>query len=263
MSKQSISFIGCGNIATAIMSGVISQGYINSSQIFGYDVNSSRKIVVEDLGANFVDSIDAAAECDYVFLTIKPQICADVLPMLKGKIKGCVVSVVAGLKTETIEKLIGSVPVIRVMPNTPIMVNSGAAGICKNSLVSDASFSFVQGIFNACGVCRPVTEDLMDAVTALSGSGPAYVFRFVNAMCEQATALGLPCEDALSLACATLRGGADMLEKSGMTAQELIKMVSSPNGTTVAGLSQLDAFGFDNAVKACVQAAADRSKELS
>lgn len=263
MSKQSVSFIGCGNIANAIISGVISQGYIKPCQIFGYDVNISRKNIFEDLGANFTDSIETAAECDYVFLTVKPQICADVLPLLKGKIKGCVVSVVAGLKTERIEKLIGDVPIVRVMPNTPIMVNSGAAGICKNALVTDDCFNFVQGIFNACGVCRPVTENLMDAVTALSGSGPAYVFRFVKSMCEQATTLGLSNDDALCLACATLRGAADMLEKSGMTAQELIKMVSSPNGTTVAGLSKLDALGFDTAVKSCLQAAADRSKELS
>ncbi len=263
MSNFKVSFIGCGNMATAIMSGAISQGYIKPSQIYGYDVDQTKKIVIENLGANFVDSIEKATECDFVFLSVKPQICAEVLPLLNGKINSCVVSIVAGLKTQKIESYIGKVPIIRVMPNTPVMVNSGAAGICKNNLVDDKMFSFVEGIFNSCGVCSAIEEDLMDAVTALSGSGPAYVFRFVKVMCEQATALGLPDLVALRLACATLRGGAEMLEKSGMSAQELIKMVSSPNGTTVAGLSKLDENGFDDAVKACVKAAHDRSKELS
>lgn len=263
MSIKTISFIGCGNIATAIMSGVIKKGYIKPSQIFGYDVNSSRKNVVEELGANFVCDVDTALKCDYVFFTIKPQVCADVLPAFKGKISGCVVSVVAGLKTDKIKNYIGTAPIIRVMPNTPIMVGCGAAGICKNSKVSNEDFEFVKGIFNSCGVCCAVNENQMDAVTALSGSGPAYVFRFVNAMCEQATALGLSNEDALTLACATICGGAEMLQNSGMTAAELIKMVSSPNGTTVAGLLQLDEHKFDDAVKACIIAADKRSKELS
>ncbi|MBP3692288.1 MAG: pyrroline-5-carboxylate reductase [Clostridia bacterium] len=263
MSECTVSFIGCGNIASAIMSGIISQGYIKPCNIYGYDVDISRKNIVENLGANFAGDVFEATQCDYVFLTIKPQVCAKVLPELFGKIKGCVISVVAGLKIEKITALLGDLPIIRVMPNTPIMVNSGAAGICKNHLVSDAMFDYAKGIFNACGVCCSVDEAQMDAVTALSGSGPAYVFRFAKAMCEQATCLGLSEQDALTLACATLRGGADMLQNAGMTADELIKMVSSPNGTTVAGLSKLDALGFDNAVKECVKAAHDRSKELS
>lgn len=264
---EKIGFIGCGNMATAIVNGIVSKGYIIPSDIIVYDIDLNKtNSLKENFNLSVAQDIPSLVkDSDVIFLCVKPQVIAEPLEQIKNfdLSNKVLVSIAAGVKISTINSYFNSdQKIIRVMPNLCLMYNEGASALSAFN-VGDEEFNSVFNIFNSLGKAIKVNEELLDTVTALSGSGPAFVFKFVKELSIAANELGLDSNDAITLAVQTLKGSAKVLEQSGKTADELISMVSSKGGTTIAGLNALDDQNFDRAVKAAVDAAHNRSKELS
>lgn len=216
-------------------------------------------IKVADLGAN----VRAA---DALLLVVKPQDMAALLDEIKGSInkKAVVITFAAGKKIGFIEQALGTGnPVVRVMPNTPTLVGAGMAAVSLGDGVSALQADFVSGFLAATGKVIEVSEDLQDAVTATSGSGPAYFFRFVEAMIAGAKELGLSESDATTLTVQTIVGAAKLLDESGKSATTLRENVTSPNGTTAAALTSFESEHIGDVVANAMKAARDRSQELA
>ena len=261
-----LGFIGCGNMATAIIKGLISSGYIIPDNITVLDTDTEKTKKMLDL--NIKVSTDLKALNDFsniIFLCVKPQNIKEVLENLSklNTDNKVIVSIAAGVTIDKINSYFKkNQKIIRVMPNVCLMYKEGASALASYN-VSNEEFDFVFGIFNSLGLAVKVNEENFDVVTALSGSGPAFCFKFLENLCDQAVALGLDKETALNLAIQTFIGSAKMLKESKFTTEELIKMVSSKGGTTVAGLLALEENNFDKAVHSAIIAAEKRSKELS
>lgn len=266
MKKYSIGFIGTGNIATAIINGVLTSGNIKPEDIAVYDTNPDKSKVFADKCCNIATSAtNLTDECEYVFLTVKPQIYPAVLDEIKSVAHNtCFVDVAAGVSINTVKSLLGfDAPVIRVMPNTPLMVGLGATAIVKQNPVTDAQFDFIKGCFDSCGVTAVVNEEDINTVIAASGSSPAYIMRFANSIIEFATANGLSEDVAKLLVVQTLEGCARLINESDSEIQQLISNVTSPNGTTEAGLRSLDSNSFESVINLCLAATVKRAEELS
>lgn len=207
-----------------------------------------------------------ASRADVVVVAVKPNDVAAALAEISPALRPgtVVVSVAAGLPTAFLEaRLPAGTPVVRVMPNTPAVIGQGASAVCPGSSATPEHLDLVEGLLAATGLVLRVAERDMDAVTAISGSGPAYVFYLVDALAEAGVLLGLTRDTARALATATFRGSATFLDESGEHPVVLRERVSSPGGTTVAALRELDAHGVRAAVLAAAEAARDRSRELA
>ena len=212
-----------------------------------------------------ISSNSNLANTDVLLLVVKPIDLAAVLAEIKGQLNptALVISFVAGQKIETISKALGERnPVVRVMPNTPTLIGQGAAGYSVASKLSDSEQSFLVELLSSSGIAIEVAESLQDAVTATSGSGPAYFFAFVEAMIAGAKELGLSEEAATKLTVQTFIGAAKLLEESGKSATTLRENVTSPNGTTAAALADFAASDLNKIVAKAMKAAHDRSIEL-
>lgn len=261
-----IGFIGCGNMATAIIKGALNTDFISPIDIFVYDTDIKKATnFCNTSGVNNIKSIKELSRfVDIIFLCTKPQNIKEPILELKEEIKNkVIVSIAAGVKISTIlsylEKEIG---IIRVMPNLCLLQCEGASALSFYNVNSNIK-DYVFNIFSSCGKAVIVDEALLDTVTALSGSGPAYFFKFIKELVDSAVKLGLSYEDAYILAVQTLKGSAKVLENTKLSIEELIDMVSSKGGTTIAGLNALEDNGFKEAVSSCVNSAYKRSKELS
>ncbi len=267
MSQQSkVAVIGAGVMGEALIAALISSG-VNPEQI---TISEKREERAQELIAQY--SVKAAplatnvAEAEALLLVVKPQDMASVLAEIKGSINpaSVVISFAAGKTISFISNALGTGnPVVRVMPNTPTLVGEGMAAASMGTGVSAAQREFILGFLGATGKVIEVSEELQDAVTATSGSGPAYFFAFVEAMVAGAKELGLSDQDATTLTIQTIVGAAKLLEESGKSATTLRENVTSPNGTTAAALAS---FGSDNLnlmVAKAMKAARDRSQELA
>lgn len=217
-------------------------------------------------GVGIADAADAVRGADVVVLVVKPQdtpaLLAEVGPLIApGTL---VVSIAAGIRTETIEAaLLAGVNVVRAMPNTPARVDRGVTGISPGGHCAPEALETAAHLLAAVGIVLSVPEELQDAVTAVSGSGPAYVFFLAEAMIDAALALGLDEATATRMVHHTILGAATLLDGSGQSAQELRRNVTSPNGTTAAAIGTMEQLGVHPAVVAAITAARDRSRELS
>ena len=263
-----IGFIGAGNMATALAGAIV--GAIDDARIVAFDVDAGRL-------ANFVravarpgtpGSVTAAAGnsqvvdgCDVCFLAVKPQVMPTVLAEIAGA-SGLLVSIAAGIRISSLESALPDARIVRVMPNTPCLVGAMAAGYANGSRVTEDDRQIVSRLLASAGYAVELPESLLDAVTGLSGSGPAFVARLIGAFTDAGTANGLPRDVAYRLSIATFAGTARLLDERGMTPDELVAMVSSPNGTTVAGRAVLEASDLADVIASTVTAATDRSKEL-
>ena len=266
MKKYKIGFIGTGNIATAIINGVISSGYIKPDCIAVFDTNSDKLAPFVNFGCKSIpNSAELTEQCEFVFLTVKPQIYPIVLNEIKNSSKDtCFVDVAAGVSINTVKELLGfDAPVIRVMPNTPLMVGLGATAIVKQKPVTDDQFSFIKGCFDSCGITAVVDEDNINTVIAASGSSPAYIMRFANSIIDFAVKKGLDEISAKKLVIQTLEGCAKLIKESDVEISQLIANVTSPNGTTEAGLKSLDNSSFEEVVNKCLSSTVKRAEELS
>lgn len=265
METVRFGFIGVGNIAHAIVKGMLSADYIKPDCISLYDVSPEKTQGLVPEADICASAAALTKSCKYVFLTVKPQIYPAVLEEIRSAVTAetCLVTVAAGRTIDWVKKQVGfDCKVIRVMPNTPLMVGCGASALVHVSPVTDAEFEMVKGCFSSCGVACTVEEKDMDTVTAVSGSSPAFIFRFAEDLIKTAVAHGLSRSDAQRLVSGTLLGSARMILESGRSVEELIRMVTSPNGTTEAGLKAMDESEFDRAVERAVEAAERRSIEL-
>ncbi len=261
-------FIGAGSIAESIIKGLLSTEQIRPGEIWVTNRSDTERLQFLRQYYGIIPVFDkkaAAAKADVIVLAIKPQ---DVFAAL-NELKSCVnerqliVSVLAGVTTSLIEETLGiKIPVVRAMPNTSCAVLESATGLCAGRYVSGQQLALARSMFGIVGEVVTVEEELLDAVTGLSGSGPAYIYYLVEAMEKAGEAAGLPRELARPLVLKTLIGAARMLLETGEEPEELRRQVTSPNGTTMAGLKELEKGEFVKVIRRAVTSATNRSKEL-
>jgi pyrroline-5-carboxylate reductase len=264
--QGTIGFLGFGNMGTAILAGLIETGKTTGKHAWVYDTAPERVQAAISLGANVAqDPAELARTSDTLLLAVKPQMMEEALKPILGAMRDdtLVISIAAGLTIAWLTARLGpGARVVRVMPNTPALVGAGAAGIALGPQCTEADARVTKMIFEGVGAAEVVEESQIDAVTALSGSGPAYFFRMVECLVEAAIAEGLEEAQATRLAVQTLYGAGLLLKESGETAETLRARVTSKGGTTEAALRAMEAEGFPGAVRAAVAAAAARSREL-
>jgi pyrroline-5-carboxylate reductase len=266
---KKIGFIGAGNMAGALIRGLLRGGQYGPDDLWASDpidvqlrrLKRAHKIEVTR------DNRQLVQKSQTIVLAVKPQSMAGVLDEIRSEAtpRKLFVSIAAGFPLRRLEAgLGGQARVVRVMPNTPVLVGRGISVAVAGSKASPADLKHTLKIFKAVGEAVAITgEDLLDAVTALSGSGPAFVYLFAESLIEGGVRGGLPQNLAAQLAHATLGGAAAMLAESGLTTRELRDMVTSPGGTTQAGLGALDSFHFREAIITAVETATRRARELA
>ena len=267
MDQQSkVAVIGAGVMGEALIAALISSG-VNPDRI---TISEKREERAQELVAKYAIKVAPVsanvADADALLLVVKPQDMATVLEDVKGSInpKAVVITFAAGKTISFISNGLGTGnPVVRVMPNTPTLVGKGMAAASVGAGVTAGQRDFVLGFLAATGTVIEVSEDLQDAVTATSGSGPAYFFAFVEAMVVGAQELGLSEKDATTLTVQTIVGAAKLLEESGKSATTLRENVTSPNGTTAAALASFSSGDLNSMVAKAMKAARDRSQELA
>jgi pyrroline-5-carboxylate reductase len=267
MANPTFGFIGAGRMATALAKGLLAANLASADRVLASDPlpESAEQFARETGGRLAATNREVLAGADVVFLAVKPQNMGEVLGELRGHATRdhLVISIAAGIPLLTLAAGLGEGPrLVRVMPNTPCLVGTGASGYClgPGALPSDAVL--VAELLGAVGTAHQVSETLLDAVTGLSGSGPALVYVIIEALSDGGVKVGLPRDVATALAAQTVRGAAEMVLKTGQHPAQLKDAVASPGGTTIAGLAALEAGGVRSALIAAVEAATRRSAEL-
>lgn len=265
-----IGFIGGGNMAEALVRGLISSGAVKKSEILVSDTVSKRLEHMKSVYGVITtgDNKEIVKKSDHIVLSVKPNSVSKVVSEIKGGMTSgkILISIAAGIPTSLISNALGKkkAKIVRVMPNTPALVLAGASVLYCNPNVSAKESEEVRKIFESVGLAFIVEdESLLDAVTGLSGSGPAFVSMFVEALSDGGVKMGLPRDMALKLAAQTVYGTAKMIIEDKTHPAELKDKVSSPGGTTIEGIHELESGGFRANVISAVEAAAYRSRELS
>ena len=255
-----IAFIGAGKMASALAAGVRSR-----ADVVAYDVKAdARAAFAKATGAAVVDSLEeAVAGADAIVLAVKPAIVPRVLEDLAAqRTEACIISIAAGVTLQTMQTALPDARLVRVMPNTPAMVGQGAAAMARGELAGPGDAKLCRALLESVGVVEEVPEPLLDAVTGLSGSGPAYGFVIIEALADAGVRMGLPRPMAITLAAQTMKGAAAMVLETGEHPGVLKDSVTSPGGTTIAGLAELEANGLRSALIEAVTAATEKSREL-
>ena len=262
---KELFFLGAGKMASAIAGGVVKSGLFTAGNLSAFDV--SVQACENFTGVSSVnccsDAAEGAANASRVLIAVKPQMLEEALLPLKNILKDkLIISIAAGVSISRLQALTGAERIIRVMPNTPALAGAGAAAFSANCGATAEDREFVRKLFSSVGTVTEINEKLMDAVTGLSGSGPAYVFTFIQALADGGVAEGLSRSDALELAAQTVLGAAKMVLETGVHPMVLCDQVNSPAGTTGRALEVLAENSFSSAVIKSVRAAAARSREL-
>ena len=262
-----LGFIGCGNMANAMIAGIIGNGICKAEEIIGTAKSEESRVRVnKEFGIYMTeDNKEAAEKADVIVLSVKPQFYEEVLNEVKGELtpEHTVVGIAPGKTLAWLEEKCGqSLKVVRMMPNTPAQVGEGMTGICANEKVSAEELAQICEITDSFGRTEVVPEHLMDAVGAVSGCSPAYVFMFVEAMADAAVAQGMPRKQAYQFAAQSVLGSAKMVLETGMHPGELKDMVCSPAGTTIEGVRILEQKGFRSAVFEALNGAAEKGKKM-
>ncbi len=262
-----ISFIGCGNMGTAMMQGILDSGLAKAADLTGADRSeellNTRK---SELGISVTtDNKEAAEKANILILSVKPQFYEEVISEIKDAVRDDVIIItIAPGKTLswTEEKFGRKLKVIRMMPNTPALVKEGMIGLCANDKVTEKELDTVRELCSGFAKTEVIPENLMDVVTAVSGSSPAYVFMFIEAMADAAVAGGMPRDKAYTFAAQAVLGSAKMVLETGKHPGELKDMVCSPAGTTIQAVRVLEAKGFRSAVIECMEKCLEISRSL-
>ncbi len=267
MFFESIAFIGGGQMAEALIKGILSRGIVSAENISCSEPNRNRReYIAREYGITvYAENVKAVSGAEAIVLAVKPQVISSVLQEIANTVDDTqlVISIAAGISTEFIEAGIGREKrVIRVMPNTPALVQQGATALCRGSSATVEDLARARSLFEAVGVAVEVQESLMDAVTGLSGSGPAWCFTFMDALIQAGVKEGLSRDVASTLAVQTVIGAAEICKQTGKEPAQLTAMVTSPGGTTIHGMYRLHEKGFTAAVMDAVSAATARSREL-
>ncbi|MBW7997776.1 MAG: pyrroline-5-carboxylate reductase [Candidatus Glassbacteria bacterium] len=262
-----LGFIGAGKMGASLIAGVIRAGVADRENILISEPDSARRDeLCADKGIRAADSVELARNCPVIVLAVKPGVVADVLDEISAAVEPgkTVISIAAGIKTGAMEeKLADGVAVVRAMPNIAATVGESATAIAAGKNAGREALDAARRVLGAAGSVVELPEKLIDAVTGLAGSGPAYVFTFVEALIAAGLKVGLPAEEARKLAVQTVKGAAVMLEqREAEHPAELRDAVTTPGGTTIAGLHELESGRFTDVVIRAVEAAARRSREL-
>lgn len=269
MNDPFLTFIGGGNMAGSLVGGLISDGWDPARiRVADADPGQRERMAARHQVATSPDNAAAVSDADVVVLAVKPQVLQDVAGDLSAALaqqRPLVISIAAGIREATLRSWLGeNTAIVRAMPNTPALVQSGATALYANTRVTDQQRSLAESILRAVGLVIWIEdEDLMDAVTALSGSGPAYFFLFMEAMQAAGMELGLPADTARLLTLQTAFGAARMALESPEDAGTLRRHVTSPGGTTEAAINILQQGELQDLVRRALQGAAERSKELA
>jgi len=263
-----VGFIGGGAMAEALITGFTGAGRVKPDQLMVSDISEKRR---EYLGQRFgigvtADNREVVQGSDILIIAVKPFAVGDVLADAGGHIneRHTVISIAAGVATGQIERLlVGKVPVVRVMPNTPALIGAGATAVCGGRGASDRHIDLALKLFGSVGLAVQVTENMMDAVTGLSGSGPAYMYIIAEAMTDAGVRAGLPRDTALALACQTMLGAARMILETGKHPAVLKDMVTTPGGTTIEGRFALEEGNLRAVIGKAVESACRRSKQMT
>ena len=255
-------FLGCGNMGGAIARGLS----LNTKDIAITDRSGKAKALAQELGVQYSDNASIAETCDRIYLAVKPHMMRDLLLPLRDTLarrRPLLITMAAGLEIRQIEDFAGTrLPVIRIMPNTPTSVGKGVIPYCANELVTGEMIADWLADMSACGLLDPLEERLMDAASALSGSGPAYLYLMLEAMADGGVACGLPRGKAMEYAAMTMAGSAQMYLTTRQHPGALKDAVCSPGGSTIAGVRVLEERGFRGAAMDYVCAAYAKNKEL-
>jgi len=265
--ESKVVFIGAGNMAEAIVSGMVAGGFCAPEKIIMTDIRPERLADLErEYGVSTSTDNSVVKNAEIVVLAVKPQVMAEVLKGIMTVLRKetLIVSIAAGIPTAKIEAALGgNRRVVRVMPNTPALVGQGASAIAAGANADEADLAVTETILGCVGLTVRVKENELDAVTALSGSGPAYVFYLLEGMLAAADKMGLDKETARRLALKTVEGAARLMEDTGEAADVLRAKVTSKGGTTEAAIRSMDEAGVKDAVTQALLAAQRRSIELS
>jgi pyrroline-5-carboxylate reductase len=262
-----VGFIGAGNMGYAIMKGIAESAVSGNISLYAFDSYPPILERLEPLGVKVCgDGKEVVKSCKYVFLAIKPQQLDEVLDEIAEAVSKdtVIVSICAGITDEYIaSKTVEGAKVVLVMPNTPLLVGEGATALAKSDSVTEEEFKLVCEIFGSCGEYAVLPKDKMKEIIAINGSSPAFIYLYAQAFTEYAESVGIDGEVAKKLFAKTLVGSAKMITDSGKSIDELITMVSSKGGTTLAGLEKLREGGLSHTVEECCKACTKRAYELS
>lgn len=262
-----LGFIGCGNMAQAMLRGILAKGIYKKEEIIvSRRSEGELKRIREELGVHTTsDNRKAAGEADVLVLAVKPYQFAEVIPEIAGVIRedALVISIAAGQTIANIEGMFGkTIRLVRTMPNTPALVMAGATGMCFNKNCTEEDRERAVTLFESFGVVAVVEEKLIDTVIGVSGSSPAYVFLFIEAMADAAVADGMPRAQAYELAAQSVMGSAKMVLETGKHPGELKDMVCSPGGTTIEAVRVMEKMGLRSAVIEGQMACVKKAKEI-
>jgi pyrroline-5-carboxylate reductase len=267
LASRVIGFIGAGNMAEALIRGLVRGGHIPADRVLA---SAPRRARLDELRAAYgigttLDNREVARGAEIIVLSVKPQILHKVLREVGDQIRpgALVISIAAGVDTETIEESLGdTVRVVRAMPNVPATVGAGATAIAAGRRAGEADLDTARAIFDAVGITVALDESHLDAVTGLSGSGPAYIFLILEALADAGVKVGLSRRDAQRLAAQTVMGSAKLLLETDEHPGRLKDMVTSPGGTAIAGLHTLEEGGLRTTLINAVETATKRAREL-
>ena len=265
--EKRIGFIGGGAMCNAIIGGIVKAEILLSQNIIASDISSSKlEELKSEYGINITqDNLAVASFADILFLAVKPNMYADVINQIKDAVKKDVTIVVIALG-QTLEKVqqhFGKpLKIVRTMPNTPALVGAGMTALCKNNLVTEQDMKEVMHIFESFGKAEIISENLMNVIPGISGSSPAYVFMFIEAMADAAVAEGMPRVQAYQFSAQAVLGAAKMVLETNIHPAQLKDNVCSPGGSTIAAVCELESLGFRNAVISAVQACTQKSRDM-
>ncbi|MBC8535580.1 pyrroline-5-carboxylate reductase [Clostridiales bacterium BX7] len=251
-------------MAYAIASGLVEKNF--PCRLFHFDRDSAKYVRFESIGSSSCWKLEELLEaCDTVFFAVKPQNFDELLAQMNGFPTGekLFVSIAAGISTGYLAASLGrGAKIVRAMPNTPLLVSMGATALCANEQVTPQELCYVQQIFSQLGVCEIIEEELMNAIIAVNGSSPAVVYLFVKAFVDGAKEQGIDEQLAFRLFCQSVLGSVEMLQSTGKSPEELIRMVTSPGGTTLAILDSLEQSHFSEAIADSMRACTRRAQEI-
>src|SRR5437588_2931878 len=265
MNNYKLGFIGAGKLAGSVIRGLMRAKFCAAGEITGSEPNEqTRSALQKETGVSVTaENAEVAEKADVIFIGVKPPMVVPVLGELKDELQNkLVISLAGGIRISSMEKT-GNARFMRALTNTPSAICRAATGICRGSRSMNEDVDLAKKVFGAIGVVVEVTEEQIDIVTALSGSGPAFVYTVIEALADGGTKIGLANDVAMELAIQTVLGAAEIMRESKMSPEELRKMVVTPGGTTAAGLAVMEKLGTRESLIAAIEAATKRGQEMA
>ena len=263
-----LGFLGAGNMGAAMMRGIAASPLCDSgeiAEILAFDTDAEKLRALAEVGVAAVDSAQALCDAaDFLVLAVKPQVLGGILDGLTLRREQVIISICAGISAEFIRShTIADARIILVMPNTPLMLGLGATALAKCDGITDGEFALAKRMFATCGIAEEIPEEKMREIIAVNSSSPAFLYLYAKGFLDYAKSEGIDGDAALRLFTQAMIGSAKMMTDSGKTIDELIRMVSSPGGTTLAGLEQLYAGALTQTVQKCCESCTNRAYELA